>query len=279
MRFYFRQMSTYDTVTLARIKQESDDDFPLFLDEIYPADMNGSPILSYSSHAGGIKTEVCEDIDYTVPEVTRVDNRAVSIPEDFICGTTKQESVEECNRRMKQEPQDEYCGSDDCSEPVPNVERRTVEINWGDIHMFKILYKCDQCEKSYTQSSDLTYHIREVHNAWKRYKCDQCGKSFNRNAWLKAHIRTHTGEKPYKCDQCDKSFKSNSWLKEHIRAHTGERPYKCDQCDNSYSTKSNLKVHKRSHTGEKPYKCEQCGKSFSRNRSVQTHKCTHTQNE
>ncbi len=33
----------------------------------------------------------------------------------------KQEFVEECNHRMKQEPQDEYCGSDDCSEPSPNV--------------------------------------------------------------------------------------------------------------------------------------------------------------
>ena len=165
---------------------------------------------------------------------------------------TTEETTEEYEHRMKQEPQDEYCGSDDCSEPVPNVERRTVEVSWGDIHMCKLLYKCDQCEKSYTQSSDLTYHIREVHNAWKRYKCDQCGKSFNRNAWLKAHIRTHTGEKPYKCDQCDKSFKSNRCLKEHRRAHTNERPYKCDQCDKSYSTKSYLKVHKRSHTGEKP---------------------------
>ena len=40
----------------------------------------------------------------------------------------------------------------------------------------------------------------------KPYKCDVCEKAFTDAVVLKKHKRIHTGEKPFKCTECDKAF-------------------------------------------------------------------------
>ncbi|KAJ8869816.1 hypothetical protein PR048_028825 [Dryococelus australis] len=87
----------------------------------------------------------------------------------------------------------------------------------------------------------------------KPYKCEQCGRSFTESSHLTSHRRTHTGEKPYKCEQCGRSFTESSHLTSHRRTHTGEKPYKCEQCGRSFTQLGNLTKHRRTHTGEKPY--------------------------
>jgi KRAB domain-containing zinc finger protein len=49
------------------------------------------------------------------------------------------------------------------------------------------------------------YHLYvRIHTGNKRFKCDVCDKGFSQNGNLQTHIRTHTGNKPYKCDICGK---------------------------------------------------------------------------
>ena len=61
--------------------------------------------------------------------------------------------------------------------------------------------KCDYCDKSFSQESDLRKHIHTFHEGQKEYKCESCSKSFSQARNLKKHIHTvHEGHKDYNCE-------------------------------------------------------------------------------
>ncbi len=89
---------------------------------------------------------------------------------------------------------------------------------------------------------------KHLHAGEKLYKCDVCNKSFTQHSNMIQHKHLHTGEKPYKCDVCNKSFAWHSNLTRHKRLHSGEKSYKCDVCNKSFTQHSSLILHKCVHT-------------------------------
>ncbi|KAB0336507.1 hypothetical protein FD755_025958, partial [Muntiacus reevesi] len=82
-------------------------------------------------------------------------------------------------------------------------------------------YKCNECDITFLQDSELTGHQR-IHIGGKPCKCDVCGKAFNQTTKLAIHWRIHTGDKAYKCDVCGKAFGHTGHLAVHQRVHTEE---------------------------------------------------------
>ena len=60
------------------------------------------------------------------------------------------------------------------------------------IHQLLKDFKCDSCDKSYSEARDLKRHKTKdkIHSASrKEFKCESCGKSFSKGGNLKKHVR------------------------------------------------------------------------------------------
>lgn len=56
-----------------------------------------------------------------------------------------------------------------------------------------------------------------IHTGTRPYKCNYCDRAFTQTNDLTLHIRRHTGEKPYVCGDCGERFIQGTALRVHFR--------------------------------------------------------------
>ena len=61
------------------------------------------------------------------------------------------------------------------------------------------------------RSSNLSIHTED-----KPFKCEFCDKEFTQSNSLNYHMLEHTGDRLFKCKVCKKRFTSSSYLRQHM---------------------------------------------------------------
>ena len=90
------------------------------------------------------------------------------------------------------------------------------------------MFKCVHCNLTYSQKHVMKKHIK-THTRWLDggiipVKCDECLKSFHQSSLLKLHKeRVHRKLKNYFCFVCEKGFHDRHGMLEHIITHDDAR--------------------------------------------------------
>ena len=135
--------------------------------------------------------------------------------------------------------------------------------------------KCDFCPETFTKTSRLQAHAKEVHGVTKIHKCEQCNKVFSQKSTLITHIGyAHEGaNKNHICAQCGKAFSTNSNLHKHHRnVHEKRKNNVCNFCSKAFGESSDLKKHiEWVHEGVKDKICDLCGMAFGHGHALKRH--------
>ena len=102
-------------------------------------------------------------------------------------------------------------------------------------------YPCDECDKVFTQKSNLRRHAN-FHSGNFKFYCEICRKGFFRKEQYDSHTRSHAGLK-YRCEYCGKGLSSPLQMKYHMSEHTGVYRFNCDDCGKGFNMLSLLEKH------------------------------------
>jgi len=163
----------------------------------------------------------------------------------------------------------------------------------------KPVFKCDQCENTFSTKILLTKHSHQVH--WETYGyaalpinlvvCNKgtCLEVCLSKELLKEHrrkvhndnVKVKAGNKKFQCEECGKKISSPECLRLHVDAiHRGIR-HQCPHCPYNTGWPKNLDEHVmfyHTHVNDESilkYQCSICGKKFKRQNSLAEHELTH----
>jgi uncharacterized C2H2 Zn-finger protein len=79
-------------------------------------------------------------------------------------------------------------------------------------------HACPQCDYKARDVTDLSRHVRTVHEQRREHACTQCKKAFGQAGNLRVHVRAvHEQRRDHACPQCYAAFGSAGHLSRHVR--------------------------------------------------------------
>jgi uncharacterized Zn-finger protein len=148
------------------------------------------------------------------------------------------------------------------------------------VHTGDKKFKCDICEKSYTEKGTLTKHKQKVHEQRKNYVCPHCKKKFGWKESLDRHMKTQHSQtrEIFECSECKRQFWKKEGLESHYNSmHLNNLPFECDICGKVYPSRSSLHTHKGKHgdcgtkAGLKPVPCPHCNTMYKGKGNLMKH--------
>ncbi|XP_055524416.1 transcription factor grauzone-like [Wyeomyia smithii] len=147
-------------------------------------------------------------------------------------------------------------------------------------HINPDMFRCEPCNKSFTESDGLEKHNKWVHtpDSEKPFKCEICDAAFYKDYLLRNHMKYHISmeQKIFSCKDCDKSFGTAVLLRAHQQnIHGAASSWVCDICAKGFVHKSLLETHRLSHSAEGAAslkkQCENCKKWLKNKDTYQNH--------
>ena len=132
-----------------------------------------------------------------------------------------------------------------CGKTFPN--RDHLKRHHDSVHVGIKSHICNICGKGFAVKDYLKRHITEVHShegVNKIYKCSECEDSFSRSNYLTAHFDSNHIERICNLCPAQPRFTNKKELRSHmVSVHKQEKVYDCNMCDANFKDSKDLKTH------------------------------------
>ena len=104
------------------------------------------------------------------------------------------------------------------------TSKRDLSYHFLRAHKEKPMHHCDKCDYKSKKAGNVEKHNLSVHEGF-RLNCDQCEKKFSQHSDLNRHMSALHGvvfDPVLKCDLCMFTTKHRQFLTKHIKMHVAE---------------------------------------------------------